>query len=94
MLAREEEIFYAECGAALEQADHRSCGYLITGSVQTQAGLGSEKPALVEDATTMAEVIFKDPFQLKHFCDSMILYKPVQESHWIELVSPHEPKAD
>lgn len=52
MLAREEEIFYAECGAALEQAAHRSCGYLITGSVQTQAGLGSEKPDLVKDATT------------------------------------------
>lgn len=42
----------------------------------------------------MAEVIFKDPFQSKHFCDSMILYKPVQESHWTELESPHEPKAD
>jgi len=44
-----EQILHHEGGEALEQIAQRSCGCLLPGSVQGQAGWTSEQPDLVED---------------------------------------------
>jgi len=58
----EKEILYYEGGEALEQVSQRSCGCLLPGSVQGQAGLGFEKPGLVEDVPAMAGGLELDDF--------------------------------
>jgi len=40
--------FYCEGGEALAQVAQRSCGCLLAGSVQGQAGWGFEQPGLVD----------------------------------------------
>ena len=46
-----EEILYSEGGVALAQVAQRSCACPLPGSVQGQAGWGSEQPGLVEGVT-------------------------------------------
>jgi len=48
-----EEILSYEGGEALEPVAQRSCGCLLRGSVQGQAGWGFEQPGLVKDVLAL-----------------------------------------
>ena len=49
MTGYEEEVSYHEGGKTVEQIAQRGSGDPILGTIQGQAGQGSEKPGLVED---------------------------------------------
>ena len=52
-----KQILYYEGGEALAQAAQRSCGCLLPGSVQGQAGWGFEQPGLVEGVLTHGRAV-------------------------------------
>jgi len=48
-------MFYCVVGEVLAQADQKSCGWPLPGSVQGQVGWSFEQPGLVEGVLLVAE---------------------------------------
>jgi len=67
--------FFNKGDEALKQVAQRRSGNSILGDTQGQAGGGSEQIDLAVVALFIARELdwmtFKDPFQLKRFCDSV-----------------------
>lgn len=75
-LDKSKTILYCEGYEALAQVAQSNCGCPIPRSALGQTGWGSEQLGLVEGIPPCQEVwnevVFKVPFQLMAFCDSMI----------------------
>jgi len=55
-------MFYDERGETLEQVAERNCGCFMPGTIQGQAGQGSEQPGLIEDVPTSCRGAGLDDF--------------------------------
>lgn len=70
-----KKVFHTKDGKALVQVAQRGSGNSVPGGTEGQARWGSGQPdvTVLFIARELDWTTFKGPFQLKQFCDSLIL---------------------